>query len=366
MRFFTVLYMTISILSCNQINQSEKITTIEMSNVIHKLKLSEFVEIDSLLKITPNGFIRFGGIKKTFILKDDILAHSIAPMTLSLLSYDGKIKSQYIPDYQMTEISSVALHNNMIYVSDRESMEVHIFDNNLEHQRKFSIPFFAQSITMLENDIIALYVGNEITENSGRLIFYDLANKRVISEQLHISENQRKYFNFLTNYNFLEIRHQSYFWNSPQNELFKINEDGKISPEYSLDYGDKGVPDDFYEDAKYDNPYEFVQDTRKKGYSHRHFKAFANEKFILINYDYGNQFATTLFSIDESKSTSFNDIFDDIWATQSMESIELSFFTDLNKEKSFTAFLPFEYLEKSDNANLSNGSDFLVFGKLKY
>lgn len=366
MKYFTVLYMTISILSCNQINQSEEITTIKMSNVIPKLKLSELVEIDSLLKIDSNGFIRFGGIKKSFIFKDGILAHSIAPMSLSLLSNDGKIIAQYIPDYQMTEISSIALHHNMIYVLDRKSMEVHIFDDNLESQRKFSIPFFAQSITMLEDDIIALYVGNEITENSGRLIFYDIANKRAISDQLDISENQRKYFNFLTHYNFLEISNQSYFWNSPQNEIFKINEGGRISPEYFLFYGNKGVPDGFYEDAKYENPYEFVQDTRKKGYSHRHFKVLANKQFIMTNYDYGDQFATTLFSIDENKSTSFNDIFDDFWTNQSMENIELSFFTDLNKEKSFSAFLPFEYLEKSDNANLSSGSDFLVFGKLKY
>ena len=85
----------------------------------------------------------------------------------------------------------------------------------------------------------------------------------------------------------------------------------------------------------------------------------------MINYDYGTQFATTLFNIADNKSISFDDIQDDFWANLSMESIELSFFTHLYDEKPFSAFLPFEYLEECDNSNFTSEFDFMNLGKLK-
>lgn len=265
----------------------------------------------------------------------------------------------------MTDISSISLFNDLIYTLDRESMEIHIFNDNLIYQKKLSIPFFAQSMTVLSNDLIALYVGNEITDNTGRLVIYNIDSNSIIYDHLSISANQKRYFNFLTSYNFFKLNNVNYFWNSPQNEIFQIGEEGQISNGFYLDYGNKGVPEGFYEQAKYENPYEFVQDARSKGYSHCHFMILANDNFVLIHFDKADTFGTTLFNIESRKSKTTTKVIDDIWINKEMEDIILSFFTDLYGKNNFVSFMPFEYLEESNDSGLSKGEDYLVFGKLR-
>lgn len=365
MKYLIIIITGCLIASCQKSEKVKGIQKIRMSDIESSINLSDLVGIDSIVKIDPKGFYNLGEIKKAFRLEDRFLMHSSFPEALSILSSDGTIKSQYLPDYRLSKISSVDVHQDIIYALDRESMAIHTFNDSLIYREKFSIPFLAQSLKILQDNVVALYTGNDMTENSGKLVIYDLVNKKTLSDEIKISENQARYFNFLTSYNFFEVSNQVYFWDSAINELFSIGHKGATKQSFSLEYGKRAVPANFYEDATYENAYEFVVDARRKGYAHRHFKVLSNNNFIILNFDYGEQFATTLYNIKEDRSISFNEIYDDVWNNKNLEEMKLSFFTTFHGDNEFIAFLPFEYFE-SEKGTGSPSDDILIFGRLKF
>ena len=349
-------------MSCENNETKKNLTRIDLSEVQPKINFSELYKIDSMMPLKYGDFSIFGQVNRAFPFGDKILVHTAIPPAITLVDQKGHLYKQYEPDYLIKNISAISIFEDHIFVLDRGVMKIHLLDSELNHQKAFSIPFFAQSFSMLEENIAALYVGNETTENSGRLILFDLSDSKVIADELEVSENQKRYFNFMTNYNFLKIKNKPYFWNSPQNEIYEISAEGNVSEAFLLDYGAKGVPPSFYEKAKYQNPYEFLTDTRKKGFSHRHFIVFANDQYIFIQFDYGDQFATTIFNIDTKEAISFNDVFDDKWTHSDMQVLELSFIVGLYGKNSFLAFLPHEFTTTSGK---EGESDYLVFGKIK-
>lgn len=363
MRIFFIIIILIT--SCEGKRHEKDAISIRMDRVVESVRLSELIQIDSIVEIKLNDFFRLGDVKKTFFLNDRILVHSEKPNSISLINSDGELVSQYVPDFEMTEISAVEVYDNIIYILDRSSNEIHFFDDNLSNFKKISIPYYAQSIKVLSDEIMAFYVGNEITINKGKLIIYNYKTQEAIADLITISPNERKYFNFLTSYNFLEINDDAYFWNSAQNQVFKIYPNGSIYPKFNFDYGEKGVPENFYEKATYENPMEFLQDTRSKGYAHRHFKVLANGRYVLTNFDYSSEFAITIFDFQNNVSTSFKNIDDDLLSNKKFEELTLSFFTDLHGSAQFTAFLPFEYFDNQIKINGSEDSDLLIFGRFK-
>ena len=357
-----LILLVLIFISCENNETKKKLTKIDLSEVQSKINFSELYKIDSMMPLKYGDFSIFGEVTTAFPFGDKILVHTAIPPSITLVDQKGHLYKQYVPDYLIKNISAVSIFMDNIFILDRGSMKIHVLDNKLNHQKAFSIPFFGQSFSMLEENIAALYVGNETTENTGRLILFDLSSSKVIADELEISANQKRYFNFMTNYNFLKINNKPYFWNSPQNEIYEISAEGNVSEAFLLDYGSKGVPPKFYENAKYQNPYEFLTDARKKGFSHRHFILFSNDQYIFIQFDYGDEFATTIFSIDTKEAISFNDIFDDKWTHSDMQVLELSFIVGLYGKNSFLAFLPHEFAAASGK---KGESDYLVFGKIK-
>jgi hypothetical protein len=168
----------------------------------------------------------------------------------------------------------------------------------------------------------------------------------------------------MTTYHYFTSRNEQYFWESSSNYIYQITASGESKTVYEIDYGKNGVPSDFYEHAKYENVVEFLMDTRRRGFHHRHFNVFGNDDYLLFHFDQAEQFATTLFSFSTGKSITFNKIKDDLIAEGDMEDIQLSFFTSFEGENSFIGFVPFEYLENKEllDTELQAGSNHLVFG----
>ena len=299
-------------------------------------------------------------------MEDNILLHTSMPSTLTLINHRGEMINQYQPDHLLTDITSVAVVEDIIHVLDRSSMQIHLFDIHLKHIGFIEITYYAQSFMVLPGQKLSLYVGNEVSDNNGKLITYDLSVKKVIRDELKISENQRRYFNFLTTYHYFQSNSNLFFWESSDNNIYQIIADGNVEVTYTLDYGSKGVEAGYYDKAKYTNPYEFVSDMRSKGYHHRHFKMLANDSYLFFQFDQGDQFASAIYDFETSRTISFNDIHDDLFANSSMEEIELSFFTSFEASDTFMGFVPFEYLENKELGNLikDDTRNYMVMGKI--
>lgn len=360
-----LLILLVFVFGCKSTDKKSPKISIGIGEVKENVDLSKIIEIKQEIFIKHSVFERFGDVKKAFLLNDFIYLHTEFPNTITKLTKEGQVINQFIPDFQITEITSIDFFDSLIYVLDRESMEVHLFDYEFKRKDQFKIPYFAQSLKVISADKIAFFLGNEIMENKGRLVIYNYKDKKPIADLLEISKNQKRYFNFLTNYHFLLIRNNLYFWNSPQNAIFKLSENGLLDIDYEIDYGKKSLPKDFYEKADYDNPFEFLQDVKAKEYAHRHFKMLANNDYLLFNFDYDSAFGTTIFNIENQTSTSFKNIFDDIWTNKPFEELMLSFFLELYGNNLFIGFLPYEFFEDSCPSDGEEPCDMLFIGKIK-
>lgn len=363
--FTLVLLITSLLISCTEKPQ-DHIPIINLEEVQHSINLSDIIELDSVISIKSNGFMEFGEVKRILQTEYGILLHTSSPSSLSLSNHSGELIEQYVPDHLLENITSVSVVGDKIYVLDRPSMQIHLFNFSLEHEGYISIPFFAQSFQILSADRIVLFIGNEVSTNDGKLITYNPATKQIIRDELDISTNHRRYFNFLTTYHFFESLDKKYFWESSSNCIYKVTADNEVENAFKLDYGNNGVDTDFYDNAKYNSPYEFVSDMRAKGISHRHFKVLGNNTHLLIQFDHGDQFATSIYSIKNGSTFTFNDIHDNFFANTSMEAIELNFFTSLGSNDTFIGFIPFEYFNEEVNDFVKDPSqNYLVFGRLK-
>lgn len=374
-----ILYILIVILtvSCSK-NSSEiqNITNIKMEqDVLKEIKLSSFGFIDSLKAIEINGFQIFGEVKVAKWLNKKIVLHTASPNTISILNNNGKVVNQIKPDHIINDITSIDIVRNKIYLLDRPLSKFYILDETLTIESRFTIPFFSQSFKVLNDSIVVFYTGNEKTpQNNGKLVFYNLLNSEVLNDLLPISELQRKYFNFLTKYHFDNFNNEIIFWDSSINTIFAVK-DNKIVPMINLDYGDSGVPINFYKKAQFDNPYDFVTQMRKKGYAFRHFKLLSNKNYILIVFEKGGEYYTSVYNNKEKTTKTFNDIDDDIIFHYQLSDIKLSYFVNLYDENSFISFVPFEFVEESladrhsSNKVIVEAADkkqnMLLFGKLK-
>lgn len=364
-RFSSFMLVFLLLASCKK-EANNEYPIIHLAEVEDSFKLSELLTIDSVAAIDLNGLLEFGEVKRAFPVNDGILLHTASPSTLSMIDGKGLLINQYQPDHLIENITEISIVGDKIYVLDRPSMQIHVFNFELGYEEYIAIPFFAQSFLVLSANRIVLFVGNEVTTNDGKLITFNPVSQEVIRDELDIAENTRKYFNFLTNYHFFENLGMTYFWESSSNIIYSVNSENEVEPAFVLDYGKKGVDSDFYENAKYTNPYEFVTDMRAKGISHRHFKILGNDSNVLIQFDFGDQWATSIYNLAMEKTISFNDIKDDLFSNGSMEAIELGFFTSLYGDASFVGFLPFEYLgEKNSDLIEDTSKNYLVFGRLK-
>jgi len=341
---------------------------INIHDVVLTVRLSQLVAIDSIIPISNGDFLDFGIVKRSFLMEGNILLHTSMPSTLTLINRRGEMINQYQPDHLLNDITSVVIIEDVIHVLDRSSMQVHLFDMDLKYKGFIDIPVYAQSFMVLPDQKLSLYVGNEVSGNAGKLITYDLSVRKVIRDELKISENQRRYFNFLTTYHYFQNNNNLFFWESSVNNIYQVLADKNVEVAYTLDYGPKGVEAGYYDKAKYANPYEFVSDMRAKGYHHRHFKMLANDTYLFMQFDQGDQFASAIYDFETSRTISFNDIHDDLFANSSMEEIELSFFTSFEGSDTFMAFIPFEYLEDKGLGNLITDAtrNYMVMGKIAF
>jgi len=364
--------LLVLLVSCSKNeNRQELIPSFSLSESFEsQIVLSKIARIDSFKVIQPGIFSDLGEIDYALPFYGGWIVHSSTPRAVSRLNEQGRITHQIKPDFKLLDITSVSVFGQNVFILDRTSRKIHQLNDSLKWERELAIPLFAQSFTMLRDDKIVLYTGNEITEyNSGKLVYFDTKEKKVINDLIPISEKQMRYFNFLTAYHFPNEANEIFFWDSAINEIYAIRNDG-ILPAYRLDYGKWSLPENFYETANFDNAYDFVQQLRKKDYGFRHFKILVNEEFILINFEKGGDYLTSVFDRTSRKTATFSGLTDDILFLQKLDDIKLSFFVNLYSKNSFIGFVPAELVEKADNRTPSlpdsiKGNGVLLFGSLK-
>jgi hypothetical protein len=198
--------LLIALLSCEQ-DRTQQVIKIPSSNVIPSVMLSELIQIDSVLKIIVNEFEEFGEVRRSFLMENgNVLLHTTSSTGLTLLDPKGNVINQYFPDYLLNDISSVAVVDDIIHILDRESMEIHSFDMKFNSLGKLKLPVLAQSFSVLPNQKLSLYVGNEVTVNKGKLLNYDVESGKILRDELPISDNMRRYFNFINRFTFSTCR----------------------------------------------------------------------------------------------------------------------------------------------------------------
>jgi hypothetical protein len=340
----------LTMVGCNSKQQKNgEVLNIELQNDVQSEKsLMSLFSIDDAIIVNPVAFQDFGEVNACFLIGDSFLVHTAFPQTVSIINRDGMIVKQIQPDYQIKEITSVDIYGNNIFILDRSAFLIHILNESLEIVGHINIPVFSQSFKILNEYQVALYTGNEVTEsNSGKLIIYNYQTKKILRDFLPISEKQRKYFNFYTRYHFPVIGESVYFWDSSINDMYQVFEN-EIVPVFTLDYGPSKLPAGYYEQAEFQNPADFVMTLRKTDYAYRHFKFLSNQNFILITYEKGGDFLTTLYDLSNAKSLTFKNFKDDLYGLDNFNDIKLSFFIGLYDYDRFIGFLPYELLVEAN------------------
>ena len=271
----------------------------------------------------------------------------------------------------MKSITEVSQVNDAVYVLDRDGMSVHILNRYLQWQNSFRIPVFAQSFGFLDSTRTALYTGNEITEyNKGKVVVYQAADRRVLHDWLPVNEKQRRYFNFLTNYHFPRTGNELFFWDSSIDQLFLVTKEG-LRSSLRLDYGSWSLPPDFYNNANFENAFDFVQHMRQQPYAFRHFKIRMNENYVWIHFEKSGNFLQTIYNQKTGKSVTFSVLYDDLLLGRSLEDIRLTFNAGLAGTNTFIGYVPAEMLTKEGGVlkkteQKAAPCGMLIFGRMIY
>lgn len=318
--------------------------------------------MDSTTCININGFQSFGSLENAFWLKKQLLLHTSFPTTLSLLDENFKVIQQLVPDednpYTINGMTSVCTYKDMIYILDRESFTISVLDGQFEFIEKMKIPFFCQSIQVMSERTVALYLGNEPTEhNQGKLVIYDFLNKEVIKDLLPISSNQKRYFNFLTPYHFTTSSGHLLFWDSAINQIFALTNQ-ELTPFLQLDYGSSGVSDDFYETAQFEDSFDFIMQMRTTDYAFRHFNLLANESKIKLTYERAGKFYHSVYDINKKTTRTFHSLTSPTLSTTPIDGDQLDFFVSLYGSNQALCFLPYEYLAEQAATFLNQNSTY--------
>lgn len=337
-----------------------------------EVMLSRLIEIDTVIAIKPGRFRDFANVIHGIWLNNRYLVlHTEFPKTISLLDRLGNIVAQVLPDFQLKQITSVSAYEDKIFILDRASMRLFQYSQTLALENVYSIPVFAQSVRVVGNEKMWLYVGNEITEhNKGKLIGYNYRRNRILNDWLPVSEKQRRYFHFLTPYHFPADSRSTYFWDSSINNLFAIEGDA-LHPVYRLNYGKWALPDDFYETSEFSNAYEFVQTLRQQPYAFRHFNIMMNDEVLVMQFEKSGDFLTTIHHRTSGSTLTFSDIRDDIITGNALGDIKLHFFINLYGRNAFLAVIPAEWLEyinwqeNESGGGLRKNANHLIMGRFK-
>ncbi|QOI96126.1 MAG: 6-bladed beta-propeller [Flammeovirgaceae bacterium] len=349
-------------------NSIESIHITEMFE--SRITLSRIAQIDSFKVINVGGFHDLGEVKYAFPFFGGWIIHSTSPAIVSLLNHRCEVTQQVVPDFRLGEITSIAVSDRKVFILDRTAKKIHQYNDLLQWERTVVIPVFAQSFSILRNGVVILYTGNEVTEyNQGKLVIYNMEDGMVLKDLIPVSEKLRKYFNFLTGYHFPESKGEIFFWDSAINNIYTVDEDG-VQLAYQLDYGAWSLPQKFYDEADFDNAYDFVTKLRNQQYAFRHFRVLINDAFILLTFEKGGDYLTSLFNRKTGHTITFSGLTDDIQFHQSLDDIKLIFFVNLYKQSSFIGFIPVELLANTEGGinpvnDVVPGNAVLVFGRFK-
>lgn len=372
MNGFLLIIPVLFVACAKQEKLDKKIDSIAISEVFEsRIHLSRIAQIDSFKIVNATGYRDLGEVKYAWPFYDGWIVHSSLPAAVSRLNQRCEVIQQVVPDFRLGAITSVAVSGREIFILDRAARKIHRYDDSLKWQEEFNLPVFAQSFTMLGSRLAVLYTGNETTEyNQGKLVMYNIEQAKVLKDLIPVSEKQRKYFSFLTTYHFPKSTGETFFWDSAINFIYAVDEEG-IEPVYQIDYGTWGLPEKFYDEAEFDNAYDFVMQLRKQDYAFRHFKVLVNEECILLTFEKAGDYLTSLYSRTTGRTITFSTMTDDTQVFQRLDDIKLQFFVSFYGKNSFVGFLPVELLAIKDNAENPDaeviaGKAVLVFGRLKH
>lgn len=221
------------------------------------------------------------------------------------LYYRGKhVKSFYGkregPGITLSSITDFEVQPNgevVIFNSGRN--QIVLLDSTLTPVRKIETGLYGKAIARVDDGYL-IYTSTEMTSNTGALV---VVNDRggIVRELMPIDTN-RRYLNFITRNNLRRSPDGSLNFQDKYNSHVFTYRDGLLSARYRLDFGERGIPDSYFEN-EFANVMEFIEPLMKTDYWHGVNNLIETEQKVAFAFVQGNEYRLALLDKDDDYAT---------------------------------------------------------------
>jgi len=195
-------------------------------------------------------------------------------------------------------------------ILDRNRMTNYTYSSDGTFHGGYRHSLFANALHPLGDRFLAMYCGNELTENTRKLIIWDRQEHAIAREFLEVDPRQRKYLNFFDRNNFLEFQDSLFFVQAFDNTVYHLTEK-KIQPRLVLDFDDLTLPPAFL-DRPYQDVMEFMETLRRSDYAFRMIGYYESAAFIAFCFEHAGRFKLALYDKDSRRHWVTHRLTDDL------------------------------------------------------
>jgi len=314
-------FLSIFILSflflCGCQNRHESSTKEEIISIHHKIKdkalISEFAQSIKYIPLTTSDevlideIIRIINSDKNIYVADKSTLYKFSDKGLfvSKIAKKGSGAGEYnsISDFQIDK-------EGKAWILSRTNKALYQFSWEGELIKTIDLDCQVSNIFLIDNNIMALYLGNETENNNCRLWVINLEINEVIGTYLDIDKNKSKYLHVKSNNHFSSTAKHTYFYELFNDTIYSITTNGVIAKNY-FEIEGKNIPKSFYE-KPYSDIMDFFQNLFKHSYAYGAAGFLENDNKYLYSYLYEKKYYMNIYEKNSSSSYSFTTIYDDM------------------------------------------------------
>lgn len=267
MKSFNLFIAFALLLSCNPALKTNSIVQeiIVSFDEDKKIYLSEIMTDCDIILLETTKVSTLGEINKIEIYKNKIYISS--NNQIFVFSDNGKhilnINSAGRGPGEYLGIKDFNIHSDILYILDRASQNILLYDLIGNHLETRNIGMWAQNFLYLDNNEILIYSGEEDNDfNQCKLSLISKTDE--IKGISPIDKRKSKYLHVNASQNLYQSDSIVYVHEAFCDTVFSFS-DGQLKPLFFFNYGAHKVPDSFF-DKRHDNIFSFFQDFNNTHY----------------------------------------------------------------------------------------------------
>lgn len=313
MKITYILFFCLLLFSCTTKQdrniENLNITTIFVENSKNTpLDLSELSLNTHFVKLETNDSCLIKKIQKIYYINNQIIIGD--DYSIYFFGEDGRFKYKVErqgdgpEEYARLSDFDISQDGEIINVLDTRKKQIITYDYNGNFIDKSKIDSWAIGMQQLNDSLLILYCGNQVSSNNNnKLICFNIFKQKITDSFFNISNNKSNYLHVHSSSNFTISNNDLLFYELYNDTIYKIFPTS-CKPLYYIDFGKYKIPQSLFED-KHNNIVEFQNKLSKRTAAYGITSLISTSKKLLFKYYHDKRYFFCYDSINKSSIYSY-------------------------------------------------------------